>query len=134
MKLAEILSVGSVLLLCAGCGGSDATHDSLTQEMIACMNEQADLHTTITDEASAQEALPRLEELVKKNTELKLRADELGMPGPGGYDALREKYEAALVKAGDRIEKEMERIRALKDSTKVLDVLTKPVFSKLRPK
>jgi hypothetical protein len=56
----NIPAVLAVLVFASGCGDS---HESLTKDAIAILNETADVLSTIKDPASADAAKPKLKEL-----------------------------------------------------------------------
>jgi hypothetical protein len=125
MKFAGIGFVVSLVLLTSGCGRGTPTHESLTQDMIGMMNEQADVLAAVKDEASANAAKPKLEALAEKAKAMKQAADKLGEPVKEVEEQLRKKFEPEMQKVAQRVMSEMMRImsqpalkQALQDSLK----------------
>jgi hypothetical protein len=83
-----MVSVGGL----SGCAGD--THESLTREALDQMKEFVSIMDNVKDEASAQEAKPKLEALVTRMKELKKRADKLGKPSKEEDERLKKKYES----------------------------------------
>lgn len=92
MKKAMLAMLALLLAVVGGCGGGVDPGDQLMADMAANLREMSAILTSVTDEASARAAVPRIEAVREKMRDCALRARELPRP-----DAETEKrYEAEL--------------------------------------
>lgn len=108
MKIIGTAVCASVLLLASGCGKD--THESVTQEMMASLQETIDLLKSCKDEASAKAAEPKLKAMGKKMEALKKRADALGKPSKEQDEAIKKKFGEKLIESVFGMMGEMARI------------------------
>lgn len=80
------------LALVVGCDRAP-THESVMEQQVTTMEDVAKLLTTVTDEASANSAKPKLKELSEKLKAVKAEADKIAKPTKEKEDELRKKYE-----------------------------------------
>ena len=113
------------LLAALGCGGSGLdTHEGVADAEIQAMEDFTAAFDTITDKASAEAALPKIEAIVTRMKELEAAGRKLGEPGPEEGQRLKARIETARRDVDARMEKNMERIQADPDAmTVVLPVM-----------
>ncbi|QOV90026.1 hypothetical protein [Humisphaera borealis] len=97
------------LALVVGCDRAP-THESVMEQQVTTMEDVAKLLTTVTDEASANSAKPKLKELSEKLKAVKAEADKIAKPTKEKEDELRKKYEERITKAMSAWLMEMGRI------------------------
>ncbi len=105
----SLRAIAVVLLLCSGCGRSA---ESLIDRQIAILNETATALSTISDQASAEAAAPKLGNLQQEMNSLVPRVKKLDLSAELRQeleDAHRDELNAAL----DKFQKELARVRAL---------------------
>lgn len=115
MRGAGILALAAGLLLLSGCGGGEATHESIVKDSIALLADQADIVATITDEASAEAARPELEALAERMKKLSQQATQLGEPPARIKLELEEAFRERVREPLARLQAELGRLEALKD-------------------
>jgi hypothetical protein len=72
------LPFGLTLVLLCGVSGCKSSHDAIAADYIAIMNELADILDGVSDEASAQAAVPKIEKPSERTKELADRLTALG--------------------------------------------------------
>ena len=83
MKTLMMIVLALGLAVVGGCGQSDAeAGERLFADMSANMREMAAILTSVTDEASAHAAVPRIDAVREKMRDCARRARELPMPDP----------------------------------------------------
>ena len=83
MKTLMMIVLALGLALVGGCGQSDAeAGERLFADMSANMREMAAILTSVTDEASAHAAVPRIDAVREKMRDCARRARELPRPDP----------------------------------------------------
>ena len=106
MKHAGMATLVAGLLILAACNGGSPTYESVTEDMISMMEEQADILATITDEASFEAAKPKLDALKEKADTLKAATEKLGDPSKDVEEQLKKKYEPRLKEVSQKLMKE----------------------------
>jgi hypothetical protein len=91
-RLAGIIAL---LAFSGGCGSSDP-HDAAVKEMLAAMNELADVMDTVKDEASATAAAPKLKAVADRVKALKTKMDGMPKPTAEVEESLKKKYEEQM--------------------------------------
>jgi len=96
-------------LLCAACGGSIDSHDDAMAAQVDLMEDMLDVLEGVTDEASAEDAIPDMEELGKRASEIAARVKELPQPSTEEMQAVQKKYAKQLAalqkKVGEQFQK-----------------------------
>jgi hypothetical protein len=103
------LLAGLGLALCAGCGDSA---DSVMQDGLACMKEMTTVIHSVTDEATAQAAAPKLKALVARIQEIAKRQKALNL-SKEQEAALMEKYKPQADEIGKTFGPDFLRIMSL---------------------
>lgn len=81
-------------LLLTGCGGD--THEGLANETVGLLNEFATVLDGVSDEASAKAAVPKLEAISTKLSEMKKRVDALPKLSEAENKALEDKMQKEM--------------------------------------
>lgn len=115
MKKTLALAAFGAALLCFGCGGD--TPESVADDSIDLFTEMTDIMTTITDEATAKEAAPKIEALAAEFKVLMEKGEALGEPSEDVKKKLEEKMSAAM----DKFLKEMMRVFQIEGAKEQLE-------------
>ncbi|MCP4377663.1 MAG: hypothetical protein GY794_15995 [bacterium] len=119
IKKLTIVALMLSLVPLIGCGPSDP-HEKAVVDMMDCMEEMADVLATVTDEASAEEAKPKLEAVAERMQTLKKDMDKLGEPDKEKEEALKEKYEERMKEVTKKMMKENMRVMMNPKLNKIL--------------
>ncbi len=92
-KTFALVALGAAFL-CYGCGGD--SHESLNDETCDIFTEMTEIMATITDEASAKEAAPKIEALAVEFKDIVQREKSLGDPPDDVKRELEKKMSAAM--------------------------------------
>ena len=85
------------LALAGGCGGADGdTGEKLFADMSANMREMAAVLTSVTDEASARAAVPKIAAVREKMRDCARRARELPRPDPATEERQNAEMQALM--------------------------------------
>jgi hypothetical protein len=103
---ALLLAVCSV----AGCGQG---YDGVVNEGIKCWTEAAEVLATIHDEASAEQARPRLDGIVNRMAALEKRRSALPPMSREQLNEFQVKHHEAMATATDKLDQEMQRSLAV---------------------
>ena len=95
---------GLMLVLVCGLGGCKSKHEALQDDAMAMLNELCDILDGVTDDASAQAAVPKIEKLGARMKELGERAKALGTPPKEEEERLKTKMTAYQEKLKKRME------------------------------
>ena len=109
MKMTQIVActIGLTLLGLAGCGGGKA--EKAQHKMVSATNEMADTLASIKSNADLASAKPRLQKAVARMNEAVQAA--MSLP-PDQQKGLDPKMEAAMNKADQRVQKEIQRLES----------------------
>jgi hypothetical protein len=100
------------------------THEKLAVEMITFINGLNKTLQSVTDEASAKAAVPKLVEAKKTTDKLKKATEEAGQPSQDVIEKLMSKYGAQLKVSFDGTVGNLQRIG---QDPKVMAILEKPL-------
>lgn len=118
LAFAAVAVLGLVL---AGCKDS---HEKVISDSVSKMKEVVAVMKTVTDEASAKSAAPKIQALGDDMKKIKDRMDKLGKPSDSEDKRLQAKYEKELREVTSDLMKESMRISFnVKGSTAVQDAL-----------
>ncbi len=106
----SILLACLLLLSVAGCGRSP---EALISRQVALLDETAETLSTITDDASAQSAAPKLGELQQEFNALVPRVKELKL-SDSAKEKLEDQHRDALNSALEKYQTELARVRELR--------------------
>ena len=84
--------VGVLCLLCAACGGSVDSHDDAMAAQIDLMEEMIEVLEGVTDEASADAAIPDMQALGKRGAEIAAQVKKLPQPSMKEMQAVQKKH------------------------------------------
>lgn len=118
----EKLTIAALMLSLmplSGCGSSDP-HEQAIVEMIDTMEEMSGILATVTDEASAEAAKPKLEAVSKRMQASKDNMEKIGKPDKAKEEALKEKYEERMKEVMGKMMKESMRVMMNPEFNKVL--------------
>ena len=110
----------SLVLLASGCGRAMSAHESMMRELIAVGYETADVLATITDEASANAAKPKLIDLRDRKYGLRREIRELGPPPKDLEERFKDEFNAEDQKIYKRVKAETKRIKSIPGTRRVL--------------
>lgn len=96
-------AVGLMFVLLCGVGGCKSAHEAVAADSIALMNELCDVMEGVTDDASAQAAVPKIENLGARMKELVDRFNAAGTPDQAEAQRLMEKYKPQQEKLASRM-------------------------------
>ena len=97
MKTLMMIVLALGLALVGGCGQSDAeAGERLFADMSANMREMAAILTSVTDEASAHAAVPRIDAVREKMRDCARRARELPRPDPATEERQNAEMQALM--------------------------------------
>jgi hypothetical protein len=97
------LALCGLVLLC-GIGGCKSKHEALADDAMALMNEMVDVLESVTDDASAQAAVAKLEKIGGRMKELQERSKALGTAPKEEQDRLKQKFTANMENVKKRME------------------------------
>lgn len=95
MKKVSLALIALMALIVLGCG-SEPTHESVAMEGITAMEALFAELENVSDEASAEKALPAIEKIGKKLEGLKAQMEALGKPSPEVEAELKKKMEGRM--------------------------------------
>jgi hypothetical protein len=118
----RILRLLPLLVAAIGCGkGQDlTTHEGVADAEIKAMEDFADVFDGITDKASAEAALPKIEAVMARMKEVEAARRKLGDPGPEERQRLDARLATARRDVDPRMQKNMERLQGVPDALTVL--------------
>jgi hypothetical protein len=111
----------SIVLLASGCGRKMSEHEVLMRELIAIGNQTADILATITDEASASAAKPKLIDLRERKYALRRTIRELGAPPKDLEERFKDEFNSEDQKINKRVKAEKKRIKSMPGMGSVLN-------------
>jgi hypothetical protein len=114
----RILIFVPLLLLAAGCGGSE--QEAALEESIDVMNEMADVLSSVKDKASAESARSELQDLAERMQDVQKKMKSIGEPNEEESKRIFEKYGMKLMEATQRLMAAMEGVSANQEAMKVL--------------
>jgi hypothetical protein len=120
MKKILALSV-LVALLAIGCASDDA--ESLVKQTIAAMDETAQSMATVTDQASAQAAVPRLKALAERRKKIEEKMASVKTPPQAEQAELQKKYAAQLTEVTTRLMQEAMRVSTVPGGKVALEAM-----------
>ena len=115
MKRAHCLGV-ALLFAATGCSGTPTTappavtedkHEAAMKETIAILDELSGVLETVKDKETAKAAAAKFKGIEDKFAAVAKKAKDLGEPPADKKDALEKKFEAALKKSTERMQKAM---------------------------
>lgn len=122
-KLATLALVGLMTISLTGCGGD--THESLMDEGSGMMKDMTSVLADVKDEASAKDAVSKLEAFAAKGKDLGERMKALGEPTPDQAKALMAKGMSMMADMG-KFQTEMQRLQQNPELLKIIgDALKK---------
>jgi len=101
------VAVAMVVLL-SGCG--KPTHESVIKDLMGQMRKLTDVLKSVKSEASAREAAPKMQAIVKEMQELRKKGDALGRPTKEQEAAMEMKYGEELKKVTGEMAEEVMRV------------------------
>ena len=107
------LSIAIIMLasfVLTGCGGDSA--ENVAKDMVANLNEMASILTSVTDEASAKAAVPKIEAVREKMRECAKRAKAVGKVDAATETKINEMMQAGMTQAMQSIAVAQERLAA----------------------
>ena len=110
MRRISWLSVVLAIVFVLGGGCGKPTHESLAKDMMAKMQEFADVLKTVKDESSAKSGATKIQAIVADMQKLRKQADELGKPTKEAEAEMEKKHLDEMTKIQGEIVKEMMRI------------------------
>lgn len=120
--LSLALALATALVL-AACGGGNS-HDAVAKESVDTLTEVGDTLEKVTDKASAEKQVGKLEKLMTKMGDLEKRKNEVGEPSAEDLEAMKKKYEAKMTAAMEKVMKEMMR---LSSNAEVMAIIGPPM-------
>ena len=109
MKQATVLiGLLACVLVVGGCGGDK--YDRAAREMIDCMRDMNSVLAGVTDKASAEAAVPKIEKIAKRMEALGKRMKEMGEPSKERNAQLKKKYEEEMKEVVDDMMKNSMRL------------------------
>lgn len=93
-----VAGLAAVLAFAAGCD-SGPTHESVTKDSLAAMEEMTTALKAVQDEASAAAAKPKLQAIGERMRKLKEQSDKLGKPSADADATIKKEYEPRMRKA-----------------------------------
>ncbi len=113
-----------------GCGSATNPHEDLSSRALASMEEMGDILASIKDEASAREAVPRLERLGATMKEIAEEAKKLGDPPA----ELKARLQASMDSKSAEMEAKMgEFMKYMIKNPKIMEILA-PALTKISPR
>ena len=143
MRTTTAMAVVLALVL-AGCGGkeeggapapqpppaaSGGDHEEVMKSMVAVFGDYAATLATVKDKATAQAAKPKLQGLVLRMQAVQNRMAALGEPSEAEKQRLKEKYEAAMAEAMQKMMAETMRVAMTPGANEAL----REVFESMQP-
>lgn len=107
-RISWLGAVVAMAMILGGCG--KPTHESLAKEMLAKMQQFADILKSVTDESSAKSGATKIQNLAGEMQALKKQVDEIGKPTKDVDAAIEKKFSADMTRIQGEITKEMMRI------------------------
>jgi uncharacterized coiled-coil protein SlyX len=105
--MAGVVMVLIALAMVSGCGDK---YDSAMKEQIGHLKEMNAVLAQVTDEASLEDAQPKLERISKKMKALSERLKEMGQPSDKRQAELQEKYGPELKELSKKLAQNTMRI------------------------
>lgn len=87
----RMLCTGLVVVLFCGLGGCKSKHEAVADDMTAVMSEMCDILDGVTDQASAEAAVPKIEQLGTRMKDIVERAKALGTPPKEEQERIQKK-------------------------------------------
>jgi len=143
MRITTAMAVVMALVL-AGCGGkeeggapapqpppaaSGGEHEGVMKNMVAVCSDYAATLATVKDKATAEAAKPKLQGLALRMQAVQERMAALGEPPEAEKQRLKEKYEAAMAEAMQKMMTESMRVAMTPGANEVL----REVFESMQP-
>lgn len=99
----KIAFSGVLLVLVCGLAGCKSKHEAAVDDANALMTELCDIIEGVTDDASAQAAIPKIESVGTRLKELGERARTLGTPPKEEQEKLQKRYQEKWEQTGKRL-------------------------------
>ena len=110
MRKSSIAIIMLASFVLTGCGGDSA--ENVAKDMVANLNEMAGILTSVTDEASAKAAVPKIEAVREKMRECAKRAKAVGKVDAATETKINEMMQAGMTQAMQSIAVAQERLAA----------------------
>ena len=107
-RISWLSAVVAMVFVLGGCG--KPTHESLAKDMMAKMQEFADVLKTVKDESSAKSGATKIQTIATDMQKLRKQAEDLGQPTKEAEAEMTKKHSADMTKIQGEIMKEMMRI------------------------